>query len=285
MKQVKSSKPFTLIELLVVILIISILTALMLPMLIKAKEAARSVQCVSNLKQLGACTSMHVNDYDGELPGHFFHYRSGYTGPRVEEWWYWSRFYNKRNLGQYLYPGGTSNYGHHELYVCPSRTIYSNRWTGAPVKMPRCYFVNVHAGYGGKTPWATNYNMDAPNSYYFLKMVQIIRPSDLMSIYDCAQGGSGDTVDSGGGGVIGSDYTHSVWDAPKPGPSYQAAPDDFIGMRMVPAQGSIHFSRSGIDFRHGQRNRLNAVFMDGHVQSMKNGMIQQKNMIWKFKSD
>lgn len=59
---------FTLIELLVVVGIIGILASMLLPGLARAKDAARRIQCLGNLKQLGLSVRMYADDYQGRFP-------------------------------------------------------------------------------------------------------------------------------------------------------------------------------------------------------------------------
>ncbi len=72
------SSAFTLIELLVVIGIISILAAMLLPVLSSSKMAAKRVQCLNNLHQMGLAAQIYLGDNADSYPiAQYFDLNSG----------------------------------------------------------------------------------------------------------------------------------------------------------------------------------------------------------------
>lgn len=67
MRNAHNRSGFTLIELLVVVAIISILMAIMLPSLSRARMAAKNTVCLSNLRQLGTAVAMYTDQNNGRL--------------------------------------------------------------------------------------------------------------------------------------------------------------------------------------------------------------------------
>jgi prepilin-type N-terminal cleavage/methylation domain-containing protein/prepilin-type processing-associated H-X9-DG protein len=79
-------KGFTLIELLVVIAIVAILAGILFPVFSKAREKARQVSCINNLRQLGIAVMMYAEAYDETLPLDASNCRDGLPSQVCSRW-------------------------------------------------------------------------------------------------------------------------------------------------------------------------------------------------------
>lgn len=142
-----AKRGFTLIELLVVIAIIAILAAILFPVFAKARENARRISCISNLKQRGLGMMQYTQDYDEVLVANW----GGVDG------WQASR---PAPTERYKWMDSIHPYVKSEqIYNCPSHANYP---TGLG---PYIYYKRY--GTGGLPAEGTNYGSYAINQAYW----------------------------------------------------------------------------------------------------------------------
>lgn len=188
-------KGFTLIELLVVIAVIAILAGILLPALSRAKSAADSARCKSNLRQIALGLSMYAqqcNGYPGAVPGEGAFVMSPLL-PFVGAPW------PENNLSNQIYLGPRNS-----VYACPGynrvRGIFEAYAGGLPSGIISIDSVSYGYNYWG-TAWINqgSDNLvplglagDRPedeSSMYFhnltpLRENQVVRPSEMIAFGD-----------------------------------------------------------------------------------------------------
>ena len=235
------------VELLIVIAIVGILAAILLPVLSRARQQARSVQCVNNLRQLYLANSMFAAEHDG-------HYVP--AAPDIDAnggglvRWHGTRATINDDfdpmqgpLADYLPDGG-------RIKQCPVFFEYSGRDTAPNA------FESGTGGYGYNAAYigGTDYANEFPTSVRQGTLDARVRfASETIMFADAAIAQNGYVVEYG-----------------------FVEPPMFVTPEFPHGNPAWGFASPSMHFRHN--GRANVLWADGHVTSEKFGWTTNTNI-------
>jgi prepilin-type N-terminal cleavage/methylation domain-containing protein/prepilin-type processing-associated H-X9-DG protein len=234
---------FTLVELLVTITIIVVLASIGMMTFSRVRESARSSVCMANLRQIGSATLLYAGEHSSALP---FSVSGDPSDPSSHSsiW--------QSDLDSYLpYPQGNANGGQGDLNVpaavspwhCPSADAM-RKWSGAEPDYGCLERPQDGAGRKGvfaRNAWGTHLPA--------VRLASISSPERCMMVADaCTTRGVRDGTWTLSGSLNVSSLNISA---------------------SVPSSGLA--PRHGYDGKDSRSGKFNAVFCDGHVESISYG--------------
>jgi len=244
---------FTLVELLVVIGIIAILIAMLLPALKKARESARTVSCASNMRQIGQVVFLFAQNHYGRGPGGGQHSSSLAWQEILSHEWFKQPNYIQRSFTLGLKVTGKLNCetAVSGIYINQQRMYCMNQYlTGGPPEPLSVPPIGPEGRWGLPIVPATqmndlytppfNFGFNASSEYHLGAKIAKFRNSAQK--YMLIESDRVDTLNSASGPWSMDDST-----TPKYAP-------------WTAASGIFSFRHSGL--------RMNAIFMDGHGESL-----------------
>jgi prepilin-type processing-associated H-X9-DG protein/prepilin-type N-terminal cleavage/methylation domain-containing protein len=264
---------FTLIELLVVIGIISMLIALLLPSLVKAREQAKMVACMSNLRQIGqACLSYATENKGYGVP-------AGYDNPaddtKTHDWWFTVLAVAGNAPKSYLTDDARVVYT--SMFYCPSSRLEEN--PSRPLDYPKVWKSSVLAldpATGLSKYISCSYGMNGSHAYKKYQFPALHLPGEIppsgvadttSPLYNSMVPLRSSKVKNAAKMVYVVDgYTidFSVWNA-----TYRPTYD-------TSKVGTLE----RLDGRHNRRTTTNILFFDGHCSNFPRKTLPDKNNIF-----
>jgi len=275
MKHLTSTKKsaFTLIELLVVIAIIAILAAILFPVFAQAREKARAITCVSNMKQIGLAIIQYQQDYDEYLNPANYQVPGG-SGTVEFRWYQIVNPYIKNGTVIQTGPNAGHLNGAGGVWHCPS----------FPSAQDANYGLADHIFPGPGLPTYTHGELDSPT----LNSAALSTPGDTIMCLEKGQANAGAPQLGPGGSswpVFGEHegfWTDQVGNPP--GSNVDGTDNSVVSSWSqtncdMPLNAGCtvvqcgDYGQCGMHPRYRHNNSCSCLFVDGHVKAMGEGKI------------